>query len=171
MHVNPEAAKSKTLWPLPGGSGHYLATLSWVVEQVEGTTRKADVLGRMVERFGLSSHKAADSYLRVPHTLGLIEIVGQSVYLTDVGLDYLHNPSREVVRDMLNTRISGCTDIAAALDGRPRRIGPLTAMMRELGHHWSTNSQVRYRLRWLEEVGVVERLGGTRQTEYRITTP
>lgn len=170
MHVNSEPAQCKTLWPLPGGSGSYLATLSWLLAQVASTAKTAEVIQRMVEQYQLTSYKAAGSYLRVPHTLGLIEIVGASVYLTTVGRDYLGDPSPGIVRDLLETRVSGCTDIVGVLNGRPRRIGPLTERMRELGHSWSTDKQVRYRLRWLEEVGVVERLGGIRQPEYRIAT-
>lgn len=169
MHVNPEPAQCKTLWPLPGGSGSYLSTLSWLLERVQNSVKTAEIVQRMVEQYNLQSHKAAASYLRVPHTLGLIEIVGESVYLTAVGREYLRNPSPSIVRDLLGARVSGCTDIVGVLQDRPRRIGPLTVRMRELGHTWTTDKQVRYRLRWLEEVGVVERVGGIRQPEYRVS--
>lgn len=160
--------KFRTLWPLPGGVGNYLTTLEWIVAQVAAVGRTEEVAARIVDRYDVGSLKTATSYLRVVHALGLIEISGQSVYLTRRGRTFLDAPSPAIVEEVLNARIAGCTDITAELARRPRRIGPLTELMREQGHSWSTNTQVRYRLRWLEEVGAVERQGTTRP-EYRVT--
>lgn len=159
--------KFQTLWPLPGGAGNYLSALEWIVRQVADDDRTEDIVDRMVTHYGLASHKTAASYLRVPHVLGVIEIVGNSVYLTAVGKEFLATPAATIIETGLVTRISGCTDITAELARRPRRLGPLAELMRERGHSWSTNSQVRYRLRWLEEVGVVGRKGTTRP-EYHV---
>ena len=152
----------RTLWPLPGGVGNYLKTLEWIVKQVAEVGRTDAVAGLLVERFGVSNRKTAMSYLRVAHTLGLIEISGPSTYLTPEGEAYAVTPSPTLVAKVLNSRIVGCADITAELARRPRRIGPLTQLMRERGHTWSTNTQVRYRLRWLEEVGEVQRQGTVR---------
>ncbi|WP_338857834.1 hypothetical protein WDY80_23870 (plasmid) [Gordonia hongkongensis] len=159
--------KFQTLWPLPGGVGNYLFALEWIVGQVAGVERTESVVDQMVAHYSLASRKAAVSYLRVAHTLGLIEIVGSSVYLTPVGKAYIASPCPKLVEESLVSRVSGCADITAELALRPRRLGPLAELMRERGHRWSTNSQVRYRLRWLEEVGVVGRRG-TSRPEYHM---
>lgn len=158
---------TRTLWPLPGGTGNYLNALLWILTAVEATSETEAVVSRMMERFQLSSRKATKSYLRVVDALGFIEIVGNSVYLTPQGNAYLSHPSSDTVRVALLQNIEGCVTLAEILVQRPSRIGRLLAEMRAAGHTWTTDSQVRYRLRWLEEVGAVERLGGVRP-EYRL---
>lgn len=159
--------QSKTLWPLPGGAGNYLDSLYSILLMVERTTRTPDVISEMMDHFELISAKAATSYLRVPDSLGLVEIVGQSVYLTEVGQKYLTRPSRLVIRDALIKKIQGCKELLKILRNRPLRMGKLMEEMQKLGYTWTTNSQLRHRLRWLEEAGVVTRIGQGRP-EYRL---
>jgi repressor of nif and glnA expression len=49
------------------------------------------------------------------------------------------------------------------------RIGHLHAQLQERGFAWRTQSQVRYRLRWMEAAGIVERVALSRYPQYALT--
>lgn len=155
--------KARSLWPLPGGSGHFLDTLRWVLQQVHETTDTETIERRMTERYGLTSRTTARKYLAVPHTLGLIDLSTTLVFLEESGQRYLDDPRPALIREILFDRVDGCDHLVDILGARPLRIGPIFEQMRERGYtSWTTASQVRYRLRWLEEVGVIERSAGRR---------
>lgn len=163
---------SRTLWPLPGGVGHYIETLIWIVSAAQNMPAGTDIIEKMVERYGLSSRKAASSYLRVANSLGFLELVGNSVYPTEAGTALLLSKDKALVATALLERIDGCQVIVDVLRQRPRRLGQLVEQMSALGvAPWTTGSQARYRLRWLEECGVVERIGTTRPEYKLVETP
>lgn len=158
----------RTLWPLPGGAGQYLCTLHWILTAAQDAITTDDLSAALVARFGLKGERTGISYLRVVHGLGLLDIVGQSIYQTVQGRQYLETHDAAVVRHALFTRIDGCTAIVELLEERPLKIGRIRDLMSEHGYgYWQTDSQLRYRLRWLEEVGVVCRGRGTRP-EYEL---
>jgi hypothetical protein len=63
--------------------------------------------------------------------------------------------------------VDGVSEVIQLLRRQPMRIGRLHERMQADGYRWSTLGQVRYRLRWLEEVGAVTRFGTVRP-EYRL---
>lgn len=136
---------------------------------VEATSDRERVIERMMRDYSLSSAKAARSYLQVPHTLGFVETVGLSVYLSQNGRRELVGPDPLRVREALVTRIAGVEELLSAISKRPLRMGGAQEAMRRSGFGWATQAQTRYRLRWLEEVGDVERVGCARP-EYRLTS-
>jgi hypothetical protein len=138
-----------------------------MLDMVAATTDTDDAVGQIVDIFDLASSKAARSYLGVVSTLGFIEIVGPSVYLTREGRKQIANPDPLRVRRALVGRVAGCSELLSLLRRRPLRMAALAERMSNAGFKWSTQSQVRYRLRWLEEVGAVER-HGRGQPEYRL---
>lgn len=162
-----DAPKARTLWPLPGGRGSYLATLRRILRMVQRTTDTERVIDELVAEYNLDSRKAARSYLRVVHTLGFIEVVGNSVYLTRLGSAELKDPDVVRVRRALLTRVAGTREVLTALRSRPLRISHVRERLRDAGFDWAAETQVRYRLQWLEEVGEVECLAA-RWAEYRI---
>ncbi len=166
MRDTPSQARS--LWPLPGGAGRYLDSLRAILHMVDGTTDTEEVLGRMVVEFDKTkSLKAARSYLHVVADLGFIDLDGPVVRLTSSGRSYHQAGDAKLVRKALLSRIEGVTEMLQLLGRRPMRIGLLHERMKEAGFNWKTVSQVRYRLRWLEEVGTVTRHGAGRP-EYRV---
>lgn len=157
----------RTLWPMPGGADKYLSSLERLIDMVSGTSDTDVVLDSVMTAFDLRSRKAARSYLRVLHTLGFIELAGPSVHLTRVGTRYAKTHNGVLVRKALLERVAGTKELLAAVRTRPLRMAAAAEHMRTLGYDWSTQSQVRYRLRWLEAVGEVERSGKARPA-YRV---
>ena len=164
-----DAPKARTLWPLPGGRGSYLSTLRRILHMVAQTTDTERVIDEFVAGYHLDSRTTARSYLRVVHTLGFVDLVGSSVYLTRAGKAELAEPDTDRVRRALLTRVAGTREILSALRARPLRIGPLRERLRGAGYGWSSETQVRYRLQWLEEVGAIE-CSAAHWAEYRIAS-
>lgn len=155
-----EKSRFRTLWPLPGGSGAYLRSLRWIVENSKNSCTVAELQTSLVRRFDLKGHRTSISYLRVVHSLGLIEIVGKSIYLTPTGIAFLNSEDPGIIRQALLDRIEGCDLMLDILADRPLRISVLLLKLNEAGKYsWATQAQVRYRLRWLEEVGEIVRIG------------
>lgn len=146
-----------------------MSALLWILAKVQATDSVGEVVAAMMNHFVLTSAKAAKSYLRVGDALGLIEVTASSVYLTKAGAAYLKKPSSTALQAALRQNIQGCEELLAILRKRPLRIGRLLEEMAKEGHGWTTDSQLRYRLRWLEEAGVVERRGKGRP-EYRLVS-
>jgi hypothetical protein len=166
MPGTPKQARS--LWPLPGGTGQYLASLDAILHMVDETTDTDTVLGQIVATFERAqSRKTARSYLHVVADLGFVNLDGPVVRLTASGRKYLRTGDVALVRKALLDRVDGIAELLRLIGQRPRRIGLLHERMQANGYNWTTLSQVRYRLRWLEEVGEVTRHGRARP-EYRL---
>jgi len=168
MVTNPRI--SRTLWPLPGGVGSYLSSLVTFLEIVAGSESMDSAVASVLGHFSqVSSLKAARSYLHVVADLGLIEIDGYRVVLTEAGDEYLRTRDTSLVSQALTARIAGVNTILQILVSRPRRMGLIHAELQRSGFSsWRTDKQVRHRLRWLEEVGLVGKRGRGRPEYYLV---
>jgi hypothetical protein len=160
--------KFRTLWPLPGGTGSYLASAAKILAIITAAEDTGDAVDELVAQFpGVRSKKAALSYLRVLVSLGLVNLDGPKLLLTREGHEFFSQRDPTIIKDALIRRISGVEELLNILRINPGlRIGLLVPHLRAIGYEWTTYSQVRYRLLWLQEVGVVERTGRARQ-QYR----
>lgn len=115
----------------------------------------------------VTSRKAARSYLQVVATLGLIECRRRNIEVTGSGKRFLRTRDPRIVKSALMDRVAGVAEIIDVLNETPLRIGLLLPRVQALGFEsWTTASQIRHRLRWLEEVGVVESRGNARPVYY-----
>lgn len=161
--------RSRSIWPLPGGRGNYLKTMLWILEKVRPAMQTEELLDIVIKHFKLSSRNTAYSYLRVIHDLGLLEVKPTRVDKTPKGQDYLETQDREIVTDALFNRISGTQEVIQILSKSPMSIGRLFEEMKKLGYdNWKTKTQLRYRLHWLQEVGIVEKVGSNTRPTYEV---
>jgi hypothetical protein len=152
------------LWPLPGGAGSYLPSLATILELVARSESSDSAVKAIEAQFSqVSSLKACRSYLHVVANLGMIDIDGYHVAVTEMGSEYRRTKDPRLVRSALMDRIEGVKTILEILHERPRRIGLLHAELKQRGFvSWTTDKQVRYRLRWMEELGMVGKRGSAR---------
>jgi len=145
---------------MPGGSGTYLKVLREIlVEAAKGRTQE-QMANFIVRRYrGVVSQKAAKSYLYVTIVLGLTEIRMGLTKTTDSGDEFVRTKKSEVIAKSLIERIDGVAEILDLLSEEPMRIGLLAPAMAGRGFDWRTPSQLRYRLRWMEECNLVRRVG------------
>lgn len=152
---------ARSLWPLPGGRGSYVSTLETITDKAATAGHVDDLVAFLLERFPqVTSTKTARSYLHVPADLGFINFeFGGAISQTAQGRRLVRTGDPLLVRDALFTRIAGVWELVDLLRAQPRRIGLLVQPMRDAGFEWKTDRQIRYRLRWLEEAGVVSPAG------------
>jgi len=126
---------------------------------------------RLRKRFPrVTSPSTARGYTLVASSLGFLECGNGWVGATSTGAKFVDTGDGELVRDALFERIAGVWELCELLREEPRRIGLLLPAMQELGFGWQTDKQLRYRLRWLEEVGLVAGEGEARVV-YSMTAP
>lgn len=149
-----------TFWPLPGGSGNYLKALSAFVDLAKGGVERERFIAGLMRRCpGVTSPKAANSYLRVAVNLGFLDCDGRMVTATSLGRTFRRTRNRTLVYEALVDRVAGVEELLRLLADEPTRIGILRERMAAEGYQWATASQIRYRLRWLEEAGAVKQEG------------
>jgi hypothetical protein len=165
MAYQSGVTKYRTLWPLPGGGGQFLKSLRSMLLQVEKNRTRDQMVAFIFKKFpNVESEKAARSYLLVLHSLGLAEFPRLRSRLTPEGKAFLETRDIAIIRRVLLERIVGVSDLVELIHEQPRRIGLLLAAMNERGFQWSTASQIRYRLRWMQECDMVKVNGNARQT-------
>ncbi len=123
---------------------------------------------RFQKKYSLQSSKSARQYVAVAVDLGFLEVHEGQLQATASGKRLAETGDRTLVRSALFKRIDGMWTLCELLHEQPRRIGLLLEPMQEAGFNWQTDRQIRYRLRWLEEAGVVESRGKAR-TQYSLT--
>lgn len=153
----------RTLWPLPGGAHQYLTSLHALVLIADRAQDTDEALDLILEHFdSVHSRKAAGSYLRIGVILGLLSVDGSKCDLASHGRTFLQRQDPTQILELLRSRVEGVAELETLLREQPRRIGLLHREMFILGFKWSKDTQVRYRLRWLEAVGGVYREGRAR---------
>lgn len=149
--------RRRSMWPLPGSSNEYLSTLRGLLRSARDQPSVRVYADRLRKSFP-GVHGTADNYIEVLAVVGLIEKRDGRVNLSHEGSRFLRSQQPErVLAELLCTRIDGVGDLLDLLADRPQRVGELHPALADRGFTWRTQSQVRYRLRWLETAGLVER--------------
>lgn len=155
--------KVLSVWPLPGGGQVWKESLDAMLTFVaESGPTMREAIAWMIERWDrVNSEKTARSYWQVPRSFGLLETVGEHIALTADGATYLASPAADLLLALLRKFVAGFDELLAELEK-----GPMTAevaldmLTATLGVTWESDAQVRFRLGWLENLGVVVQQGG-----------
>jgi len=151
-------AKFKTLWPLPGGADQMKATLDSMMDYVVrvAPTLQEAVRWLVASQDGVGSEASARSYWRVPKSMGLSYFDGERLVLSSAGAEYLKVRSSEMLVDLLRANVVGIEEIIDAIAVAPRSNDDVSNLMNGLpGINWETDVQVKWRLKWLEVLGVI----------------
>lgn len=160
VELVPSASDTRvrTLWPMPGGAGSYISSLRKLVTEVQAEPSRGELLKHFLYLFPqVSSEKTAGSYIRIVEILGLARFHSNIIELTAAGEEFLGSSGHQVIRDALLDRVYGVSELYRLLEKRALRIGLIRKELAALGIQWQTDSQIRHRLRWMEEVQLVER--------------
>lgn len=154
--------KALSVWPLPGGRLAWKTTLDRMLGFVAGeapTMPKA--IKWMIDSFDrVSSEKVARGYWQVPRNFGLTESEGEQLAVTSDGAEYLSDPTAPRLYALAESNVAGFAELLAALREGPRTPAELLAYLNEvLGTAWETEAQIRFRLGWLENLGVAKVYG------------
>jgi hypothetical protein len=80
---------------------------------------------------------------------------GEQLAVTTAGADYLTDPTSPRLYALAESNVAGFSDLVAALREGPRTTAELLTRLNDaLGLNWETEAQVRFRLGWLENLGL-----------------
>lgn len=151
--------KVLSTWPLPGGRLSWKATLDRMLTFVASEAPSMpDAIKWLISNYDrVSKEKVARSYWRVLRSFGLIESQGEQLAATAVGAEYLADATPTRLFALAESNVAGFSEIMAALREGPRTTAELLAYINDaLGFTWETDAQVRFRLYWLENLGMAK---------------
>ncbi len=155
--------KALSVWPLPGGGRVWKQSLDAMLTFVaqSGPTMR-DGIDWMLRRFDrVNSEKVARGYWQVPRSFGLLETIGERLALTPDGATYLASTSPELLLTVIRKSVAGFDELLAELDQHVLSADDgLRVLTESLGVEWESDAQVKFRLGWLENLGVAKQRGG-----------
>jgi hypothetical protein len=149
--------KALSVWPLPGGRLAWKTTLDRMLSFVAGEApTMPEAIKWLIGTFDrVSSEKVARGYWQVPRNFGLTESEGEQLAVTSAGAEYLSDPTAPRLYALAESNVAGFAELLAALREGPRTPAELLAYLNEvLGTAWETEAQIRFRLGWLETLGL-----------------
>lgn len=154
--------KSRSIWPLPGGINSYVETLNNLLLRIESKKSKREEL---IQWFAnnyenVNSLKTASGYLNVPKSMGLIEFEKGICLLTDAGKEYRESQDLEFLYKTISSNILAFEEIHQLLLNSSNPISDqelLDFVNENFEVDWSTLAQINFRLRWLINIGKVEK--------------
>lgn len=155
--------KSKSLWPLPGGVLSYIETLDQLLENIDSSkSTRNDLVKWFVTSFdNVTSENTASGYLNVPKNMGLIDFKDGLCVLTDAGKQYHQSKDIEFLYLTISSNILAFEEVYQFLlsskEPKPEQ-EVLDYIVENFDVDWSTYAQVNFRLRWLINLGKVEKL-------------
>lgn len=162
-----EDTRRGSLWPLPGGLKAWKDTLDEMVRHLadQGPV-SIDVGAAWLEgrHKRLRSHRLAVDYWLVPAAIGFVERSGGRFSLTSSGIDYAESLEEQDLSKAILANVWGAQELLDYLRANESSTDELLDLMRQLGAKWQTDSQVIYRLRWLQLCGLVELNEGSWRT-------
>lgn len=154
-------SKARSLQPLPGGIENYPATLARLVQLCETPIAPQLLKQSIMQAFPtVSSGKVASGCISgVLYALGFAENSSNSVTATPRGMRFLALRDLEVIQEGLLENVDGVPELMTLLlDRRSLPMKAICAQMQSHGFAWASDWQVRFRLRWLRVVALVDRL-------------
>jgi Restriction endonuclease len=151
--------KALSVWPMPGGRLAWKATLDRMLGFVAGEApTMPEAIKRLIDSFDrVSSEKVARGYWQVTRNFGLTELEGERLAATTAGAEYLADSTASRLHALIESNVAGFSELVAALQEGPRTPADLlTYFNDELGFGWETEAQIRFRLGWLENLGLAK---------------
>ena len=154
--------KSRSIWPLPGGTYSYIETLNLLLNRIiEKKSIKDDLINWFVESFeNVTSKKTANGYLNVPKNMGLIDFVNGNCILTPAGKKYHDSKNIKFLFETISNNIVAFEEVYQFLlsSSEPKsEQNVLEYVVENFDVNWSTLAQVNFRLLWLINLGKIEK--------------
>jgi HJR/Mrr/RecB family endonuclease len=154
--------KSRSIWPLPGGTNNYIETLIKLLNKINSKkTKREEMIKWFADNFeNVSSLKTAEGYLNVPKNMGLINFNKEFCFLTDSGKEYLKKQDLELLYKTISANIMAFEEIHQLLvnSSEPKTDQELLDYVNEnFEVNWRTLAQINFRLKWLINIGKVNK--------------
>jgi hypothetical protein len=159
---NADSEKSRSIWPLPGGTDKYIETLNLFLAQVaQGNDTKKSLSKWYLNSFeSVTSELTTLGYINVPKSMGLIQSVNGKFSLSADGERYLKNPDKKILYEIIAKNILAFDDIYEYINTSATPVGEeeiMSYLKENFDIEWTSFAQVNFRLRWLENLGKIEK--------------
>lgn len=157
------SGKNLSLWPLPGGQGNFVTTMSDLLAYVGDAEPTLDqFIEWMLSTFPrVNSRKTARSYIEMVRLAGLIEPRRDRLALTGDAASYLASADPDHLLQTMCENIAGLEETLERVRERPSTTAEIQTYLNELlGTTWTSEAQAGWRLQWLESFGRIERREG-----------
>ncbi len=155
----------RALWPLPGGHGHFLASLleilAWLQAQPQPTQLALQEWMRGRYKLGLES-STPEGYIQIIQRMGYVVMGSKGkAAVTARGQQLLQSRDSRLVLRYLLTECLGAYEVLATV----KRLGAandkqLLTELRDSYPFWNSTTQYAWRLQWLHSLGCLERAEG-----------
>ena len=154
--------KSRSIWPLPGGTTSFIETLDRLLDYIHSNkcSRSALVKWFIDEFENVNSHNTASGYLNVPKNMGLIDHQDGIFVLTEAGKKYRETKDKEFLFKTISSNLLAFEEVHQFLLNSPAPKSDqeiLEYITENFDIEWSTLAQVSFRLLWLINLGKVEK--------------
>jgi restriction endonuclease Mrr len=154
--------KNKSIWPLPGGVNSYIETLTQLLNKINSSeSSRKELVEWFLENFeNVSSRKTANGYLNVPKSMGLIEFHNNICILTTDGKEFYNSKNIEFLYQTISKNILAFEEVYQLLitsNTAKSEQQILDYINENFDVDWNTYAQVNFRLRWLMNMGMVEK--------------
>jgi HJR/Mrr/RecB family endonuclease len=162
--VETNKDKYKSIWPLPGGDQSYITTLELMLEVIGDNGISLSEMNQwFLNTFeSVSSAQTINGYINVPKLMGLISKENNKLFLTNAGNNYNSSKSKNELFKIINDNILAFGDIVEFLESsdEPQSATKINEYITDnFDVSWTTPTQVTYRLIWLINLGLVEKIG------------
>jgi hypothetical protein len=156
------SGKNLSLWPLPGGRGAFVQTMTAMLTFVaESEPTLDEFIDWMAATFPtVKKEKSARGYIDVPKLTGLIEPRGDRLVLTADAAAYLASGDAEDLYLTMTRNIAGLSETLDFIRVEPRMLDEVNTYLNDyLGTSWQSTNQAAWRVQWLESFGKASRVG------------
>ena len=159
------SGKSRSLWPLPGGTHSYIETLYMYLEAVvHGINTPQKLVRWYISNFeSVKSEKTSNGYIKVPKNMGLTYIENGYIKLTEAGKKVLETKNTNFLYETISKNILAFDDIVEFIktSGEIQSEQSILEFLKEnFDIEWSTYAQVNFRLIWLINLGKIKKIDG-----------
>ena len=154
--------KSRSLWPLPGGTTQFVETLIELLEAINnGISDREELISWLIDNYeNVSSRKTAYGYTNVPKNMGLVVMTDGHLYLSKRGQEYYASKDVELLYSIVAENILAYDDILEFIitaDSPQSEQDILEFVVENFDVNWTTYAQVNYRLLWLMNMGKIRK--------------
>lgn len=156
--------RSLGLWPVPGGVRSYVESTAAMLKHIGAASPVLDQMTDWVKKTfeRAKSESTIKGYIGVLRTLGLVVFDGENLVLTPQGAECLSADPRKIIAAQLRARVAGISEILEAVQAKSMTKQEIHSLLLEqLGTTWETMLQTEYRLQWMENAGLLRKVGET----------
>ena len=152
--------KYRGLWPLPGGTRHYVDTLNSLLEYVKKRNpSEEEFVQWFLDKFPrVRSERTIHNYISLVKKLDLIKKDGRKYKLAETAEEYFKDLSSAKLFHVLDDKVMGMYDLLDILSQGPSSKDDLhKKLCNRLGVVWESTAQVQWRLYWLTNLGLMRK--------------